>query len=431
MEKSSIKLLSYTDSASTCTGYGIVAKNILSYLYNTGRYDIHQLAINYPPRFTRINEIPWVQISSKLLDPNEPYGKVLFLRNVAEGDYDIIWIMNDTYVVYDIVNDLENILKHKQSSGRKVPKIVFYYPVDCHVQEKASSMIRFADVPVCYNDYGKVETLKTLPDVENKLGQIPHGVDTSVFFSFAPEKQQELKYKFLGRNADKFLFLNVNRNSHRKQLARCIYAFSEFKKQVPQSILLLHTQPVDGTNSGSVIDLRVVVNELGLSFEDDVLFPKNYEPSRAFPDALMNELYNAADCFITTHLGEGWGLAVSESMAAGTPVIAPNNTAMPQMLGENSERGYLYEMSDYFFPENSGLRPFGYTEDVVLEMFKVMRAGPKNKNKKVKLAREWAEQYDWKDICVEWDELFQNVLNKPTEDILRVDNIDDIKVERL
>lgn len=429
MSENTIKLLSWTDSASTKTGYGVVAKNILMYLYNTGRYDIHQLAINYPPRFKNIDGIPWTQISAKLLDPNEPYGKALFLRSVAENDYDIVWIMNDTYVVYDVVKDLENIIGNKKSRGKKIPKIVFYYPVDCHVPEKASSMIEFADTPVCYNDYGREETLKTIPGIGEKLFQIPHGIDLSVFFPKSWEEQQGLKKKFLGGQSDKFLFLNVNRNGHRKQLARCIYAFSEFKKQIPQSILLLHTQAVDGTNHGAVIDLRVVVKELGLSFEEDVLFPKVYEPSIAFPDEIMNELYNAADCFITTDLGEGWGIGQTEAMAAGTPVIAPNNTSRSQIFGEFSERGYLYPMKDYLFIENSGLRPFGYTEDVVLEMFKVYRAGRKDKNPKVQLARTWAEQHDWENICTKWDELFQDLLvPKQMEDVLR---IDDIEVERL
>ena len=423
-----IQLLSWCDSASTKTGYGVVAKNILMYLYNTGRYNIHQLAINYPPRFKNIDDIPWTQISSKLLDPAEPYGKALFLRSIAENDYDIVWIMNDTYVVYDIVKDLEAIIKHKKSRGKKVPKIIFYYPVDCHVPERASSMIKFANIPVCYNDYGYTETLKTVPEVESKLKQIPHGIDLSMFKPKSWEEQQGLKYKFLGNQADKFMFLNVNRNGHRKQLARCIYAFSEFKKQVPRSVLLLHTQVVDGNNSGSVIDLRVVVNDLGLSFEEDVLFPKIYEPSIALPDEVMNGLYNAADCFITTDLGEGWGIGQTEAMAAGTPVIAPNNTSRGQIFGENSERGYLYPMKDYLFIENSGLRPFGYTEDVVIEMFKVFRAGRKDKNPKVLLAREWAERHSWIDICQKWDSLFLQAIQEPQDDILK---IEDIEVERL
>jgi glycosyltransferase involved in cell wall biosynthesis len=408
------------------TGYGVVAKNILSYLHNTGEYDINQLSINYPARFNIVNEIPWTQISTKSLDPNEPYGKTLFLRTVAEGRYDIVWIMNDTYVVFDIVPKLKEILEKKRSAGHKIPKIIFYYPVDCHCKKEVGAMIEFADAPVCYNDYGRKETLLEIPNIEQRLKQIPHGVDTSTFFQFSSAEQVELKKKFLGGNSHKFSFLNVNRNSDRKQLARCILAFSEFKKQVPDSILMLHTQPVD-RSMGKAIDLFVVCKELGLSLEEDVLFPKHYEPSRSYPDNIMNELYNAVDCFITTDLGEGWGIGQTEAMAAGTPVIAGNNTSRPQIFGNSSERGYLYPMKDFLFVENSGLRPFGYTEDVVLEMFRVYRAGNKSDNKKVALARQWAEEHDWKNICPVWDELFKKLLTQ--QDTIRVD--DEIKVERI
>lgn len=420
-----IRILSWCDSSSSKTGFGVVAKNILSYLYNTGDYEIHQLAINYPFRFNLIDNIPWTQIPTKSLDPSEPYGKVLFLRSIAEGDYDLVWIMNDTYVVFDIINDLKKIIDRKRTAGKKVPRFVYYYPVDCHCRKEVSAMIKYVDVPVCYNDFGREETLLEMSEVKDKLQQIPHGVDASVFYPL--NRQEELKTKFLGRNADKFMFLNVNRNSDRKQLARCIYAFSEFKKQVPNSILLLHTQPVEKSMTRT-IDLLVVVKELGLSLEDDVLFPKYYELSRPYPDNLMNELYNAADCFITTHCGEGWGCSVLESMASGTPVIAPNNTAMPQILGEYSERGYLYEMRDYIYIDNAGLRPIGYSEDVVFEMFKVYRSGNKQDNQKVKLAREWAEQHDWGKICPQWDVLFKELLNQPVEQIKDTEDLEVIRI---
>jgi glycosyltransferase involved in cell wall biosynthesis len=421
------KILAWSDSASTSTGFGIVSKNILSYLYKTGKYEIHQLAINYPARFKLVDNIPWLQISAKSLDPEDPYGKILFLRSIAEGDYDIVWIMNDTYVVYDVVSDLKKIFDKRRAAGKKIPKVVYYYPVDCCIHKKAGSMIDFADAAVCYNDFGRQETLKEMSEMDGRLQQIPHGVDTQVFYPFSYELQQRLKEKFLGGAAHKFAFLNVNRNSDRKQLARCIYAFSEFHKQVPNSVLMLHTQPVD-KNMNRTIDLIPVVKQLNLSLEQDVLFPPNYEPSRAYPESIMNELYNAADCFITTHCGEGWGVSVHESLSAGTPVIAPKNSAMPQMLGDCSERGYLYEMKDFIYIDNSALRPIGYTEDVVLEMFKVFRAGPKHLNPKVRLARQWAEEYDWRNICPQWDSLFEELINRreamPLEgNILQVERI--------
>ena len=44
-------------------------------------------------------------------------------------------------------------------------------------------------------------------------------------------------------------------------------------------------------------------------------------------------LYNAADVFITTSRGEGFGLTVAEALACGVPVIAQNVSAIPEVVG--------------------------------------------------------------------------------------------------
>ena len=408
-----IKLLAYSDSASTCTGFGVVSKYILGALHATGNYHIDQLAINYPPRFESLNSTPWTQIPARLEDPNDPYGRGLFLRLLAEGDYDIVWILNDLYVTSGMVNDLKQILARRSNEGFKVPKVVYYYPVDCHVQEESCDLIRFADVPVAYTDYGIKETLKTLPEVEPRLKQIYHGTNTKVYHPVGLEACQELKRKYLNNNAHKFVFVGVNRNSDRKQISRTILAFNEFKKQVPDSILLLHTMPID-RNLDRVINLYTCVKDLGLTLED-VLFPKHYQPARGWPEYILNEIYNMADCFITTHLGEGFGLSIAEAMAAGTPVIAPDNTNMKELLGRNSERGYLYPCTDWIYIDNSGYRPFGTLEDILKQMHRVYRAGDKHSNVKTILARQWTERNTWEDICKQWVELFDKTLESSEE----------------
>jgi len=406
------KVLCWSDSASSYTGFGVVSKYVLKTLHDTGKYEIFQLAINFPTRFIDTDDVPWQQMSTKLLDPTDPYGKKMFLRNVSEGDFDFIWILNDTYVTYSIADELKKILDKKEMAGHKIPKVIYYYPVDCHVQEGATGLIKSADVPVCYNDYGRKETLLTCPDI--KLEQIPHGVDTVVYKPLEEDVCHDLKEKYLKGNAGKFCFLSVNRNSDRKQLSRIILAFSEFKKEVPNSVLLLHTMPID-KSMGRSIDLFSAVKDLGLSLAEDVLFPKYYEPSRGFPARIMNEIYNMANCFITAHLGEGHGLTICEAMAAGVPVIAPDNTNAHELFGENCERAYVYECKEKIYIDNSGFRDMGRLEDIIYQMHRVYRAGSKENNKKVKLAREWAEDNDWSIVCQQWIKLFEELPNKKEE----------------
>ena len=47
-------------------------------------------------------------------------------------------------------------------------------------------------------------------------------------------------------------------------------------------------------------------------------------------DALVG-LYNAADLYLTTSLGEGWGLGVTEAMSCHTPVAMPKHTSLDEI----------------------------------------------------------------------------------------------------
>jgi len=52
--------------------------------------------------------------------------------------------------------------------------------------------------------------------------------------------------------------------------------------------------------------------------------------------------YSASDLFIYPSMAETFGLVVAESMACGTPVIAFNNTAIPEIV-DHIQNGYLSE----------------------------------------------------------------------------------------
>ena len=45
------------------------------------------------------------------------------------------------------------------------------------------------------------------------------------------------------------------------------------------------------------------------------------------------QLYNAVDVLVAPSLYEGFGITPAEAMACGTPVIASNTTALPEVVG--------------------------------------------------------------------------------------------------
>jgi glycosyltransferase involved in cell wall biosynthesis len=47
----------------------------------------------------------------------------------------------------------------------------------------------------------------------------------------------------------------------------------------------------------------------------------------ALAEVELVKYYNAADLYLSTSLGEGWGLGITEALASGCPVAIPNHTA--------------------------------------------------------------------------------------------------------
>ncbi len=399
-------MLCWGDAPVACTGFGTVSKYVIGALNASGKYDIDQLAINYHGQFVDRTVIPWQLSPARLLDPQDPYGNKMFLRAITEKHYDYIWILNDTFVVHHVAKEMRKILDERLKTTGKRTTVVYYYPVDCRIIAEASDMLKACDIAIAYNEHGKSETIKVLPEVEGKISIIYHGTNTQIYKPFNREIIEKLKKKYFGCGPDTYIVINVNRNSVRKQISRTMYAFKEFKKLVPNSLLYLHTAAQDRD-----IDLISAARHLDLKPREDIVFPPNYSPANGYPDHVLNELYNSGDVFLTNHLGEGWGLSVTEAMAAGTPVIAPNNTSMPEILGIKSERGFMYDCDDMIYVDNSGYRPMGSTKIIVDEMMKVYRLGWKHDSQKVIAARKWVEQNSWSIVCGQWIDLF-NVLDE-------------------
>jgi glycosyltransferase involved in cell wall biosynthesis len=389
------------------TGFGTVSRNVIKALLPY--FDIDQLAINSTGEFFDTKEWP-VQVSpAKLLVPQDPYGNQMFVNALQSGKYDYVWIMNDTFVVEKVGKELKKILNMLHESNKKVPIIVYYYPIDCQIIPNATAMLEAADHIVAYCEFGKTETLKILPHLASKLSVITHGVDTNVFKPLDPLKRKSARAQLLKvEDDDTFIWINVNRNSPRKDLPRTIAAFKEFKQQVPNSKLYLHTAIRDTT-----VDLETSLQHMGLSKKTDVIFPANYGAHKPFPAEVLNAFYNCADGFITTALGEGWGLTHLDACAIGLPLVAPHNTCFPEQLA-NGQRGYLYPCKENVWVDNSGYRPYGRLDDIVENMMKCyhdIKSG--SVVNKTEAAKQYVNTITWDKIGVQWVELFKSLKTQP------------------
>lgn len=165
---------------------------------------------------------------------------------------------------------------------------------------------------------------------------VPHGVDSSVFDLQDQGPARDTLGASIGAEipADAFLAVAVaaNRGSpSRKGFYEIFAAWKEFSSKHDNVFLYLHTEVTGLGGIGE--DLRSVADLAGLKTEPvrSVLFPPQYELVCGMlgPEHLA-AAYGAADVFLSTAHGEGFGLGAYEAQMCGCSVILPDNTAQTE-----------------------------------------------------------------------------------------------------
>ena len=127
----------------------------------------------------------------------------------------------------------------------------------------------------------------------------------------------------------------MGRNQWRKNIFGLVEAFDQFR-QGKDALLYLHTHPTDDLHGGG--NILEMLNDRGMKLGRDYLTPPPYSQEVGFSRDDLNQIYNFMDVYCSMSYAEGFGLPVIEAMLAGTPVVVPDNTTMPELLGEFKSR---------------------------------------------------------------------------------------------
>ena len=295
-KKDKIRILFYGDSPTCATGFGTVARNILMGLYNTGRYEIDILGINY---WGEPHEFPFRIWPTGINNEKDPYGRQKVLGMIPKMDFDVLFFMQDSFIL-EFVPKLIQMLK---AEGKDFVSLC-YFPVDATIKPEWLNNVMVVDVPITYTKFAFNECIKVNPSIKDKLQIIPHGIDLNTFFPVKKERVNKFREAFFSFQADKFIYMNLNRNQQRKDIPRTIMAFKEVRKADPDTILYLHCAVKDVGH-----ELDKVVQSFGFTLSD-VVFPQNFGPNQGFPIETVSMIYNAVDVVVSTTLGEGFGFCL-------------------------------------------------------------------------------------------------------------------------
>lgn len=283
---------------------------------------------------------------------------------------------------------------------------------------------------------------------------IPHGINHNTFFPVDRESEELKTFRsslFKGKEIEYTVFFN-SRNMHRKHPADLVLAYRMFCDRLTPAAagkcaLVLHTHANDPNGT----DLNAVVE----AFCDPEIH-NVYFSEQALPEQSLNLLYNIADVTVLPSSNEGWGLSITESLMAGTVIIANVTGGMQDQMRFEDNNGNWYEPTpdlpsnhrktytkhgiwvDPVYPTNlsvagSPTTPYIFDdrcspEDLADALYRTYRRGPQERDRRGLQGREWLMSQESKmsaqsmcqNIVEGIEETFEKFIPRPSFDIIKV-----------
>lgn len=194
---------------------------------------------------------------------------------------------------------------------------------------------------------------------------IPNGVDTTRFSTVGDSIHATVKLLFIGRLIPRKGFQRIVRALPRvRQLAK-----------VPFEVEVVGT----GASKSELDDLA---GSLGVS---DLI-----KYVGAVPYDKLEKSYQSADIFVLTSLSEGMPSVILEAMGCGLPIVASDVGGNNEIVKEG-ENGYLIK---------------GDNEELIANRLASLINDPQLRQDFGAKSRELAQQYDWKNIMKQYNELY-------------------------
>jgi glycosyltransferase involved in cell wall biosynthesis len=348
------RVLLLADAAST-TGFARVSHAIGNRLVRKYGHEIHCLAVNYDGDAGKWDTAMKLYLPNKYRE-KDVYGTSRFVELLAEVMPDVVMIINDPYVV------LKHIFRNKFDEElilARTRPIIAYIPIDGYNQPPA-----WKNIP---------KLISTLPPIDGGTGpafipvamtkfgadflgtelMIYHGIEGDFFRPIEDgpmtlstgdvvTTKQEIR-RLIGVPEDSFLVLRVDRNSGRKNFGDTWRALVPVMKRHADVHAWFHCRA-----EGDSMEIPQLISR-----EPDLVdrfhWPGQFSTRHGWAEQDLAALYNAADLFVSTSSGEGFGLTLAEAAASGVPIVAQKISSIPEVVGPG---GFLLKPERLFATES-------------------------------------------------------------------------------
>ena len=410
------------------SGFGTYAKELLTRLHKTDKYEIAEFAAYGNPDEPR--PIPWLfygnlpqpgneqEAEAYNSHPSNQFGVWKFEEVCLDFKPDIVLSYRDPW--------MDNWIK--DNALRKYFHWVWMPTVDSAPQRQEwVDTFCDCDAILTYSEFGSEVLEKQGKERINVIGCASPGIDPSIYKPVPKKKHREE----MGLDPDCFIIGTVMRNQRRKLFFELMKSFRIFLDKAPSDIadktfLYLHTSYpervgwdiaegiIENGLGGKVLMTYVCKNCLQFfpnMFQDAMCKCKFCGQLSAscptvglglsIPD--LAKIYNLFDIYVQYAICEGFGMPQIEAGACGVPVAATNYSAMRDVL--RFIKGYPIPVKTFFRElETNAERAYPDNEALVQILINFFLQDETQRMKQsIQVRNDTVKRYNWDDTAKVWE----------------------------
>lgn len=413
------------------SGFGIYAKELLSRLHNSNKYEIAEFAsygfVNDP----RDVSIHWKYYANAVRD-NDPRHKEYTSRSdnqFGRWRFEKVLLDFKPDVVID-VRDYWMSSYQALSPLRKFFHWILMPTVDSSPQqEEWIDTFLSADAVFTYSDWGADVLKQQSSNKINYIDTVSPGVDVT---TFKIKNRAEIKQS-LDISADSIIIGSVMRNQKRKLIPELMSAFRLLLDRLENEnfnlgkniYLYLHTSYPDmGWDIPELLRQSRVSNKVLFTYVcknckntqcstfcgPQKVCSRCMNKSMTFPSVtdgvssdVLSSIYNLFDLYVQYSICEGFGMPQVEAGACGVPIATVNYSAMCDVV--NKLKAYPIKIKAFFKElETKALRVYPDNNDLVNYIIEFLKKpSPAREKDRYDIQNLTHQYYNWDVIAQKWE----------------------------
>lgn len=437
--KSKRKILAVSEKVWSKTGFSKYYKEILTRLYDSGKFEIADLSC-----YSSINDsgnynIPW-KFYCNSISPNDPRHKQFMSDQTAVFGS---WRFNEVLLDFkpDVVFSARDFWYDTfilTSPLRKYYHFAWAPTCDSEpVKPEWIEDIISADAIFAYNDWSLNVMKEQSNGKANTIRSVYPGVNPDIF---SPVPNKEIQKKKMMFKPDIYLIGMVARNQKRKLFPDLFIAFEKFlnychdcgnDELAKKTFLFLHTSFPDNQswNIPLLLKERNISHKVLFSYicrDCKKWFPAFFSDARTvcpFCGALscclsntevgvseeeLADIYRCFDLYSHLHLAAGAEMPIIEAAACGVYCMASDNTAVCDIIRRLN--GLPLKLAHTFRElETGAYRHYTDVDNVVKQWYDYLTSSDDNKKEKENKVRQGVlEFFTWNRTYKIWEDYLEN-----------------------